>query len=224
MAVRVLVIYYKLVRMTEKFLANSSTLELAPTGCHYTDALSLEETAELGRMFRLFFDLDGDGILTGSDFQSLMISAGITLTKSEADELIRAIVKSTESAYVEPQDTEGDKMELSTHAFFQWYANQLGDADDKKECAKFLFCLFDDDGSGDVTALEFKQTLDKLAIGISHEDADELLQELDEDGNGVLSEEEFADLIEHFYPVEFQHRSENTDVSMMIIEEMKGYV
>mmetsp|Transcript_27429 Transcript_27429/g.58946 ORF Transcript_27429/g.58946 Transcript_27429/m.58946 type:complete len:731 (+) Transcript_27429:224-2416(+) len=208
MTVRVLMLYFKLASMTKQFLADPSTFELARARSHYTNSLSSEEIAELGRMFRLFFDPDGDGSLTGKEFQSLMNTAGIMLADSEADQLIRAMVKSAESL-IEVKDTEDGKMALSTHGFFQWYSDQLGDNDDKKECAQFLFSLFDDDNSGDITVMEFKQQLDKMAIGISQEEANELLQELDLDGNGVLSETEFEELIEHFYPVEFQNRSKD---------------
>mmetsp|Transcript_29943 Transcript_29943/g.55088 ORF Transcript_29943/g.55088 Transcript_29943/m.55088 type:complete len:218 (-) Transcript_29943:172-825(-) len=208
MTVRVLVLYFKLASMTKQFLADPSTFELARARSHYTNSLSSEEIAELGRMFRLFFDLDSDGFLTGKEFQGLMNTAGIMLADSEADQLIRAMVKSAESL-IEVKDTEDGKMALSTHGFFQWYSDQLGDNDDKKECAQFLFSLFDDDNSGDITVMEFKQQLDKMAIGISQEEANELLQELDLDGNGVLSETEFEELIEHFYPVEFQNRSKD---------------
>lgn len=74
--------------------------------------------------------------------------------------------------------------------------------DDRKECADFLFRRFDDDNSGDITALEFEQALEEMNIGITTEEAEELLQELDHNGDGVLNEEEFEVLLENFYPIE----------------------
>ena len=207
MAVRVLVIYFKLARMTKRFLANPSLFELDRADVY---VLSLEEIAGLGRMFRLYFDHDGDNFLSGVDFQSIMSAVGVIITDEDTDELVRAMVKSVEADNIEVGGTTDGKLGLSTDVFIQWYINQLGDNDDKKECAEFLFGLFDDDNSGDITVLEFKQQLDKMDIGISHEEADELIQELDNDGNGVLCVKEFEEMIEHFYPLEF-NLSENWD-------------
>jgi len=209
MAVRVLVVYFKLAQMTTKFLANSSSFELDRADGHYTNHMSSEYIAELSRMYRLYFNDDGDGFLSRAEFQSLLSSVGITLANNDADELVKAIVKSAETEYVELMHTVDGVMGISTDVFLQWYANQLGDCRDKKECAAFLFKLFDDDNSGDITVLEFKQQLDKMDIGITHAEADELIQELDVDGNGVLCEDEFEELMEHFYPLEFSENWEN---------------
>lgn len=202
MAVRILVIVFKLARMTNQFLVDTYCFKLELVNGHYTNVLSEEEIAELGRIFHVYLDQDGDNMLSQTEFQSLMNQVGISMTTNEANDFIRALRYSIKS-YDEEAGHSGDAG-ISKELFYQWYANQLGDSDDKKECAKFWFHLFDEDNSGDITVLEFVQQLDKLALGISHAEADELLEELDQDGNGVLCEEEFRDMIEHFYPIEFE--------------------
>lgn len=201
MAVRVLVILFKLARTAKRFLADPSVFKLDCTKGHFSNVLSSEEIAELGRIFRLYIDDGGDSFMTAEEFRSIISTVGVDMTEKEAHDLISTIVKSAESDNA--RNTNGDEMGLSKDTFSQWYANQLGDREDKKECAKFLFNLFDDDNSGDITVFEFKQQLDQLTIGITHQEADELIKELDHDGNGVLCENEFVDMIEHFYPLEF---------------------
>ena len=203
MAVRILVIVFKLARMTNAFLADTSCFKLEHANGHYTNVLSEEEIAELGRIFNFYLDQDGDNTLSQTEFQSLMSHVGISMSIPEANGLFTALTNSIKSHDDEAGKTSGDAG-ISKDMFYQWYANQLGDSDDKKECAEFWFHLFDEDNSGDITVLEFVQQLDKLALGISHAEADELLEELDQDGNGVLCEEEFRDMIEHFYPIEFE--------------------
>mmetsp|Transcript_6914 Transcript_6914/g.12306 ORF Transcript_6914/g.12306 Transcript_6914/m.12306 type:complete len:203 (+) Transcript_6914:64-672(+) len=199
MAVRVLVIYWQLARMTKQFLANPLSLELKSTNNHYTEILCEEETASMGRIYKLFFDQDGDGFVSGAEYCKIMSAVNITITEKEASELLLSIAKAV-------GDKDGE-LGLSMGGFFQWYANLslTQKADDKKQCADFLFGVFDDDNSGDITVLEFKQKLDNMDIGISHEEANQLIEEMDEDGNGVLCRDEFQDMVDHFYPLEFEN-------------------
>lgn len=194
MAMRVLVIFYKFAQMTKRFLANKSSLQLGRGDGHYTEVLSSEEIAELSRIFRSFFN------------HRLMGSIGITISDDKSHELVKVVLESVSSGHTK----DGNAIPiLSNDAFFQWYANRLSNISDKRNCAEFLFSLFDEDNSGDITMLEFKQQLDNLAIGITHEEAQEMIQELDSDGNGVLCRKEFEEMLEHFYPPEFKHHAEN---------------
>ena len=48
-----------------------------------------------------------------------------------------------------------------------------------------------------------------MNFGLSVDEVNELIQVLDEDGNGVLCEKEFEDMVLHHYPPEFEHHEEN---------------
>ena len=133
MLVRVLVVYFKLTQLTKKFLANSLLFELDHADGHYTNHMSSEYIAELSRMYRLYFNDDGDGFLSRAEFQSLLSSVGITLANNDADELVKADVKSVDTEYIELMHTVDGVMGISIDVFLQWYANQLDDCRDKKE-------------------------------------------------------------------------------------------
>eukprot|EP00957_Ditylum_brightwellii_P119938 9153258-Ditylum_brightwellii.AAC.1 len=72
--------------------------------------------------------------------------------------------------------------------------------------AEELFLLFDVNGSGDVTIGEFKTSLDAFNMAFTVDEIGELVMELDEDGNGMIGEEEFSDLLQKFYPNEIKER------------------
>lgn len=231
MAVRVLVMVFKVSKMANEFLANPNSYKLKTNyNGHYMTVFSAEEIAELGRIFTMFFDPDNDGTMSGEEFRSLMALVGIPMGSCAANKLVGIIARSFNfegyTNVVLESDLENmgleknepckrneisragfyEPNELSREGFFQWYANQLSDFHDERECAEFVFKLFDDDGSGDITVFEFRQCLEMLNIGISPAEADSILQELDEDGNGALSMEEFEDLFERFYPAECKHQ------------------
>ena len=60
-----------------------------------------------------------------------------------------------------------------------------------------MFAMIDEDGSGDVGAREFVETL-KIISDVGVDDVADLVRELDTDGDGQISKEEFkALLIKH---------------------------
>ena len=210
MIVRVLVIFYKLTRTAKEFLADPSSFDLYASHGHYTNVFSFEEITGLGNVFNTYLDRNSDGIVSSEQLHTLMNTLGVNMTQEEADSLAKAIIEAEASFETAQRDdikskrTAAGKLGLTREVFFQWYASQLSHHNDKKECADYLFGMFDRDDSGDITVLEFKQSLDALAFGISHDESDELLEELDQDGNGVLCANEFEEMVEHFWPLEFK--------------------
>jgi hypothetical protein len=55
--------------------------------------------------------------------------------------------------------------------------------------------LFDVDGSGCITADEIKKVLGGNSIGIEEEEWDKIVDEVDENGDGEISFQEFKDMI-----------------------------
>jgi calcium-dependent protein kinase len=58
-----------------------------------------------------------------------------------------------------------------------------------------VFCMFDQDGSGCITADEIKKVLGGNSIGIEEEEWDKIVDEVDENGDGEISFQEFKDMI-----------------------------
>ena len=64
--------------------------------------------------------------------------------------------------------------------------------------------MFDLDDSGTIDAFELVHVFNTLGQQISEDDARMLIDELDEDGDGELSEGEFAKYFQHVFDVEKQ--------------------
>ena len=72
----------------------------------------------------------------------------------------------------------------------------LGDAD---LLARDMFGLIDADGSGEITVHEMHAVVsDLLGLDLSVEDVFNVVQDIDEDGNGELDLEEFQMLLQRF--------------------------
>ena len=59
-----------------------------------------------------------------------------------------------------------------------------------------MFDMIDEDGSGTITAMEFKTTLQNLGSDLSMEDIQGMIREVDENGDGTIDREEFVKMVE----------------------------
>lgn len=66
---------------------------------------------------------------------------------------------------------------------------------DQIRAFKEAFDLFDNNGGGTIDSAELKDTLDSVGIEIEQEDIEEVMMQLDEDGNGEIDFEEFLNLM-----------------------------
>ena len=93
---------------------------------------------------------------------------------------------------------------IDQEEFILWYGSAMSTEElnyvSMKERAKFLFEMFDEDDSGHISFSEFKSSLDKFDIGFTVDDIGSLMYELDDNGDGLISEEEFVALITKYSP------------------------
>ena len=149
------------------------------------------ELKEVGKTFDAF-DKSGDGSISYDEFESLMKNLGAEITEEGLNRMIGML------------DTDGDG-EVSKEEFINWYAEHANDDDlSEEERARFLFQMFDRDNSGEITIVEFKNKLDALNVGFTVDEADAIVNELDEDNSGSIGLHEFAHLLHSFYPKELQ--------------------
>ena len=66
--------------------------------------------------------------------------------------------------------------------------------DEEAEVIEY-FRMFDPNGTGFISTADVKQIIDTLEADISGEEREEIVKELDFDGDGVISYEEFANLM-----------------------------
>lgn len=154
--------------------------------------------SDLGKMNKTFdqFAVSGDH-MTRDDIKQILSKVGLEHNENALKNIISIL------------DTDGDG-KISKDEFFDWYADILYEDCDmtNTERAKFLFKMFDKDGDESITVGEFKESLDALDLGFTVDEIGEIVQEIDEDGNGVICVKEFEDLLEKYYPKKFDIETE----------------
>ena len=86
-----------------------------------------------------------------------------------------------------------------TPEYFGRAGFHMASVGDTHELAKDMFALIDADSSGEITVHEMHAVVsDLLGLDLSVEDVFNVVQDIDEDGNGELDLEEFEVLLERF--------------------------
>lgn len=186
--VRSFIILYKLRQAAEQ--SHNTT----PSPRHHRSSRNFDEL-EISEICRTFdvYDHSGDGFITYDEFSKLMSSLG----KSMDEESLRKIIETLD------EDNSGC---VSKAEFLAWYAtNTLHEGDvSEHERATFLFSMFDENATGEITIGEFKKRLDSLHAGLTVDDVGAIVNELDADNSGSIGLEEFEILIEKYYPRELE--------------------
>jgi Ca2+-binding EF-hand superfamily protein len=185
--IRTFIVVYKLRRLAQQATTLSSHVD-TPT-VHYSELFDPHEIEEVAKVFGEF-DLDGSGSITYDEFEKLMSNQGALLTKEQLHNMISSLDTDKSGAV--------DKEE-----FIQWYANHAQDDDiSEQEFAHFLFHVFDENDSGEITIGEFKKKLEQVSKRFTVDEIGMLVNELDSNNDGTICEEEFEELIHKYYPKE----------------------
>mmetsp|Transcript_32710 Transcript_32710/g.59876 ORF Transcript_32710/g.59876 Transcript_32710/m.59876 type:complete len:808 (+) Transcript_32710:95-2518(+) len=147
------------------------------------DEMGHDAFDEIGRMFDLY-DSDGGGEIDSGELADLMRSLGKVMDEVEAKDMMKHL------------DIDGDGT-VSKEEFMLWHMEQIRNPPEMEpeEVARQIFKIFDDDGSDSITIQEFKDVLDRFKVDLSIDEITDLARELDVDGDGTISEEEFAALL-----------------------------
>lgn len=158
---------------------------------HYSAVFDQHEINEVGRTFDEF-DIDGSGSITIDEFEQLMTKLGANLTREQLQHMVDRL----------DTDKSGG---VDKDEFIQWYADRARDDDiSEEEFAKFMFRVFDDNDSGELTIGEFKKKLDHVSNRFTMDEIGMLVNELDTNNGGTICEEEFEHLIHKYYPKELE--------------------
>lgn len=135
------------------------------------------------------FDLDKDGNLNLKELGDVMKEVGYPLKENDLDDIIGEV------------DIDGNG-HVDFKEYIQLMARKIRDADTEEELVE-AFKLFNKDGDGNIKSEEMVKIMSKLGMlvwgeEISPEEAQEMIDQADEDGDGMLTFEEFAKKIENY--------------------------
>ncbi|XP_052805683.1 calmodulin-A-like isoform X2 [Mya arenaria] len=136
---------------------------------------------ELREAFKLF-DKDGDGSITAEELGTVMRNLGQFPSSDELNMMLKEI------------DIDGDGT-FSFEEFVQVMANMGGlseqsEEDEEKEL-KQAFTVFDKSGCGYICASDIRAILQCLGEDLTEEEIDEMIAEVDIDGDGRIDYDEF---------------------------------
>jgi len=146
-----------------------------------TDELTDDEISELKESFELF-DRDGDGSISTKELGIVMRSLGQNPTDSELSDMISKV------------DSEGNgRFEFAD--FLTMMRGKIHDTDRQEEL-KEAFNVFDKDGDNFINTSDLLHIMKNLGEKLTEEEAEIMIREVDIDGDGRVSYEEFARMIE----------------------------
>ncbi|TMW64832.1 hypothetical protein Poli38472_008999 [Pythium oligandrum] len=139
-------------------------------------ALDEEDLEEIKEAFRLF-DSDGSGTIDVRELKAAMRALGFHVKKAEIRQMVADIDKD-ESGTIDQDE------------FIEMMTDKMNARDPREEIMK-IFKLFDDDNTGKISFRNLKRACNELGETLTDEEIQEMIDEADRDGDGLINEEEF---------------------------------
>jgi len=139
---------------------------------------------QIQRMREVFavFDVDGSGSISKKDFHKVLMVLGSNPRDAEVEVMLRQI------------DLNKDgQIDFTEFAEAWWQREQIHLEEGFEEELKVAFSVFEQDEDGRVSVDELRKKLTSIGEKLSEEEVDALLEEVDLDGNGLISFEEFRE-------------------------------
>jgi len=127
------------------------------------------------------FDNDGGGSIDATELKALMASVGQIPTDDELSEMIRIA------------DADGSGS-VDFYEFVTLMAHKMADTKDQSSL-KASFSLFDHSGDGFIDSDEMRRLMINVGEPVTIEDVNELIREVDLDGDGVVNYDEFTKVV-----------------------------
>jgi Ca2+-binding EF-hand superfamily protein len=138
--------------------------------------LSEQEVEKLWEAFKVF-DEDGSGAISAEELGQIMRSLGQSPNDTELRDMIKEV-----------------DVDLSGSIDFEEFkALMVSRQGDRKSRLKLAFSVFDENGSGQITADEMHAVMRQF--GLTDEELDEIVKEVDHDGDASIDFEEFCKLV-----------------------------
>jgi len=141
-----------------------------------------QELLEFREAFNMF-DIDGGGTIENHELKLVITQLGEEPTDEEIQEMILLV------------DENGDN-EIDFDEFLTLMRLRQGvDGDDAEAQLREVFDVFDEDKSGFIDRDEMRRLMKKLAQALTEEEISAIMEEVDVDGDGEISFDEFKALM-----------------------------
>lgn len=144
------------------------------------DKLTPEQIAEFKEAFSIF-DKDGDGTISTKELGIVMRSLGETKSDEQLEQMIAEV------------DVDGNGT-IDFEEYLEMMAKKMqnsGSADQIREAFK----VFDKKNCGYLTVDELRHIMTNLGEKLTDEEVDEMIREVDLDGDGHIDYEEFTQML-----------------------------
>ncbi|OMJ80243.1 hypothetical protein SteCoe_19560 [Stentor coeruleus] len=141
------------------------------------EQLTEEQIAKFKEAFSLF-DKDGNGSITTKEFGAVMKSLGQNPTEAELRDMIKEV------------DPDG-KGTAEFPEFLNFMARKMNGQDTEEDMFE-AFRVFDRDGNGLISVVEFRHVLTNVGEKVTDEGLDEMIREAHLNDNGYINYEEFV--------------------------------
>ena len=158
-----------------------------------------QEIEKLWQAFKVL-DADGNGAICAEELGVIIRSLGQNLTEKGLRELIKEI----------DVDSSG------TIDFEEFKTLMVAKVGDRQSRLKLAFSAFDEDDSGEITAAELRTVMSNF--GLTDAELNEMLQEVDHDGDGSIDFNEFCQLV----PDESESKTGYKDSPIPLISSLKA--
>ncbi|KAI6186410.1 Calmodulin [Aphelenchoides besseyi] len=161
--------------------------------------LTIEEIDEFREAF-MMFDKDGNGTISTKELGVAMRSLGQNPTEQEILEMINE-VDIDGNGQIEFPEFWQDLLVISFGAFSVMMKRMMKETDSEmireafRNKAKAKLQVFDKDGNGVITAQEFRYFMIHMGNNFSEQEVDEMIKEVDVDGDGDINYEEFVKMM-----------------------------
>ncbi|WP_449418233.1 EF-hand domain-containing protein [Phormidium nigroviride] len=135
-----------------------------------------QEVEKLWEAFKMF-DADGSGAISAEELGQVMRSLGQSPSETELRDMIKEV----------DVDLSGS---IDFEEFKALIVSQQGDRTSR---LKLAFSVFDEDGSGQITVNELRSVMSQF--GLTDKELNEIVQEVDHDGDASIDFEEFCKLV-----------------------------
>lgn len=139
--------------------------------------LDEEAMEEIREAFNLF-DTGGKGNIDVRELKAGFRALGFQVKKAEIRQMFVDMDKDLSSATV------------TFDEFVEMVTPRMLNRDSREEIMK-VFALFDDDNTGAISFKNLKRVATELGENLTDEELQEMVDEADRDGDGVINEEEF---------------------------------